>query len=139
MKLYNLHITEDPHPRIANVSDDLKFLEGGHTDLGFENLGLDPRARFKLYQAYQGTGVNIPGTNYHIREFHSGEFTAIIESSDGSETATLPDNWIEAVYVINSEGVYSWIGSKVRPNQLSPDFDFSPYVRTTDGWQLPTK
>jgi hypothetical protein len=86
-------------PPSAPVSDklpeELEFLEGPLTDLGFEQLNLPQAEIDKIYLAFCGTGVAIPGTPYKLRHSVMSLFT-FVEPATGSEV-TLPANWRQVV------------------------------------------
>jgi hypothetical protein len=94
----------------------LAFLQGRFVDLGFENLGLSPPEHRAIMLAFGGTGVGIPATQLRMRFAYPH---AVIEAVDGSETATLPAWWKEGVLVTNDQGVPTWVGKRVRPDQTA--------------------
>ena len=75
-------------------------LQGTFLDLGFENLGLSAEALALVRLAFVGVGVAVPGTPYRLR--HARPFFSYVEPADGSEGATLPAHWREAVIVADS-------------------------------------
>ncbi len=107
----------------------LEFLNGRYVDLGFENLGLDQQQQHQLGRALVGTGVTVPGTQYRLRFVYIG---AVIEPVDGTETATLPTWWKEAVLVTNDQFVPLWVGKRVRPDQIV-GFDLHDYRDVGEG------
>ena len=94
----------------------LAFLQGRFVDLGFENLGLSSSEHREIMLAFGGTGVCIPGSQLRMRFAYPH---SVIEPVDGSETVTLPTWWKEGVLVTNDQGVPSWVGKKVRPDQTA--------------------
>ncbi len=112
MKLSHLH--EDPPGAPEEpIPPELAFLRGAHVDFGFENLGLDNLAR--LRPAFTSVGVLIPGTPYRLVGDRDGNH---IKPATGMEKETLPPNWPEAVYVLNSNDEITWAGKLVRPEQI---------------------
>jgi hypothetical protein len=94
----------------------LAFLQGRFVDLGFENLGLSSLEHRAIMLAFGGRGVCIPGTQLRMRFAYPH---AVIEPVDGTETATLPAWWKEGVLVTDDQGVPTWVGKKVRPDQTA--------------------
>lgn len=131
-------IKETPHTRFnsKDLPPELAFLAGAIVDLGFENLGLPAEAFKALSKAFAGKGIRIPGTNLKLR--YSGELlTTVIEPiSDTEEDATLPDYWREAVLVLDHNDQPSWIGKRVRPDQVGK-LDRFKYAEVEGGYQLP--
>jgi hypothetical protein len=111
----------------------LAFLQGRFVDLGFENLGLSAPEYRAIVLAFGGTGVSIPGTQLRMRFAYPH---AVIEPVDGSETATLPACWKEAVLVVDDQGVPTWVGKKVRPDQTA-GFDLQAYQDAGEGLTPP--
>src|SRR5262245_11653730 len=110
-------ISEMPHTFFLGLLPAaLAFLQGRFVDLGFENLGLSPQNTRSIMQAFGGSGVCIPGTGVRMRFVYPH---AAIEPTDGSETATLPEHWKECVLVADDQGVPTWVGKKVRPDQTA--------------------
>jgi hypothetical protein len=111
----------------------LAFLQGRFVDLGFENLGLSAPEYRALLLGFGGTGICIPGTSLRMRFAYPH---AVIEPVDGSETATLPACWKEGVLVIDDQGVPTWVGKKVRPDQTA-GFDLQQYQDSGEGLTPP--
>ena len=107
----------------------LAFLQGRFVDLGFENLGLSPPEHRALVLGFGGTGLCIPGTQFRMRFAYPH---AVIEPVDGSETATLPTCWKEGVLVTDDQGLPTWVGKKVRPDQTA-GFDLHQYQDSGEG------
>ena len=107
----------------------LAFLQGRFVDLGFENLGLSSAEHRAIMLGFGGKGICIPGTQLRMRFAYPH---AVIESVDGTETATLPTWWKEAVLVTDDQGVPTWVGKKVRPDQTT-GFDLQPYKDSGEG------
>jgi hypothetical protein len=127
-------IKEAPHTYfIGLLPVALAFLQGRFVDLGFENLGLASPEYRALMLGFGGTGVCIPGTQLRMRFAYPH---AVIEAVDGSETATLPDCWKEGVLVTNDQGVPTWVGKKVRPDQTA-GFDLQQYKDSGEGLTPP--
>ncbi len=123
-------LREAPHGRLERNP----LLHGWFADMGFENLGL-PKDEFrKIMLAYAGSGVRVPNTEYRIRVMRSG--TIGVERADGSEQAELPAYWREAIFMTDADGTPTWIGRRVRPDQLQPNIDRSKYRETAEGWEL---
>lgn len=131
-------IKEDPRTHVDNKSlpPEFQFLSGAMTDLGFENLNLNRRDLWKLHKALAGTGVAIPDSQYRLRLTPMSWL--IVEPKDGSETATLPENWKQAVLVLAHNDEFTWVGRLVRPDQLPPYFNHRAprYTERSDGWRL---
>lgn len=122
--------TKDPSkkPPYAPVSDDLPkelaFLGGHLCNLGFDQLDLPPDEIERIYQAFAGEGVAVPGTSYKLRHSVMSMFT-FVEPAKGSEVA-LPANWRETARSDH------WLGKKV----ASKEEDLSRYKREEDGYLL---
>lgn len=127
-------IREAPHTLIDNASlpPEFGFLRG-IADLGFENLGLSKDEWTTLGRAFVGEGIRCPGTPYRLR--YDRQMHAVIEAAEGAEPS-LPPHWKRAVLVVNGDGVPTWIGDLVRPDQLASDHDFGAYTKRSDGWTL---
>jgi len=105
-------ITEAQRTRFTgDVPGVFEFLGGGFVDLGFENLGLPAKELDAVRLAFVGTGVMVPGTGYRLRHLRPGY--SVVEPVDGSEAATLPDQWTEAVLVLGHDEKYIWIGKRI--------------------------
>jgi len=127
-------IKEMPHTYfIGYLPLALAFLQGRFVDLGFENLGLSSAEYRAIMLGFGGSGVGIPGTQLRMRFAYPH---AVIEPVDGSETATLPTGWKESVLVINDQGVPTWVGKKVRPDQTT-GFDLQQYHDAGEGLTPP--
>lgn len=113
-------IHEAPHTMFTEVPGEYSVLTQGIVDLGFENLGLD-ESRFKeVMLGFSGKGVIIPGTNLKMRAGSS--FRGLIEPRGRDDLPVLPDNWMEAVLVIDREtGEIIHAGSLVRADQRGPE------------------
>ena len=109
-------IKEAPHTRIQGAMNflDTQFLHGAFIDLGFENLGLDPAQQKVLQQNFIAAGLRIPGTSLKLRYDRTG--ITKIEQAEGGET-TLPEDWKEAVLVLDADDNVSYAGKYVRPEQ----------------------
>jgi hypothetical protein len=107
----------------------LAFLQGRFVDLGFENLGLSSPEYRALVLGFGGSGVCIPGTPSRMRFAYPH---AVIEPVDGSETATLPICWKEGVLVVDDQGLPTWVGKRVRPDQTA-GFDLQQYQDSDEG------
>jgi hypothetical protein len=108
---------QDPSkkPPSAPVSDnlpkELAFLAGSLCDLGFGRLDLPPEEIERLYLAFCGQGVAVPGTPYKLRHSVMSLFT-FVEPATGHE-AKLPADWRQ---VVRSR---TWIGKKVAEGDLA--------------------
>lgn len=113
-------------PPSAPVSDslpkELEFLAGPLCDLGFDRLDLPQGEIERIYQAFCGQGVAVPGTPYRLRHSVMSLFT-FVEPASGNEVR-LPVNWRQTV----RSG--AWIGKKVA------DVDPALYEDTGDGYLL---
>jgi hypothetical protein len=118
---------------LGNLPLILAFLHGRFVDLGFENLGLSPADHRKIMLAFGGTGVCIPGTQWRMRFAYPH---SEIESIDGSESATLPSWWQEGVLVVDDQGIPTWVGKRVRPDQTT-GFDLQGYKDAGKGLTPP--
>jgi hypothetical protein len=136
-------LKEDPRAHIVvrflydkSLPPEFNFLSGAMTDLGFENLSLDRHDLWKLHKALAGTGIAIPHSRYRVRLTPMSWL--IIEPKDGSEAATLPENWKQAILVLGHNDEFTWVGRLVRQDQLPPYFNHvAPrYVEHSDGWKL---
>jgi hypothetical protein len=107
--------------------------QGRFVDLGFENLGLSAPEYRAMLLGFGGSGVCIPGAQWRMRFAYPH---AVIEPVDGSETTTLPSCWKEGVLVVDDQGVPSWVGKKVRPDQTG-GFDLQQYQDTGEGLTPP--
>lgn len=101
----------------------LAFLRGRFVDLGFENLGLSPQEHRAILLAFGKTGVGIPGTQLRMRFIYPH---AEIGPIEGNESASLPEWWKEGVLVVDDQGVPTWVGKRVRPDQTA-GFDLQGY------------
>jgi len=127
-------VDEMPHTYfLGYLPVTLAFLHGRFVDLGFENLGLSLADHRKIMLAFGGMGVCIPDTSLRMRFVYPH---AEIESTDGSETATLPSWWQEGVLVIDDQGVPTWVGKRVRPDQTA-GFDLQGYKDAGSGLTPP--
>jgi hypothetical protein len=108
---------------------DLAFLDGRFVGLGFENLGIDQQKHNDLLRALSGTGVAVPGTPHRLRFVYP---YAVIEPVDGSEKATLPKWWKQAVLVVVDQVVPTWVGKRVRPQQIA-GFNLQGYKDVGEG------
>ena len=126
-------ISEMPHTHFVGVLPaDMMFLRGAFVDLGFENLGLSPEEYRKVMLAFGSKGVGVGG--YCLR--HASPGHSMIEPADGTEEVSLPNYWRQAVSVLGNNEVFTWIGKRVRKDQLGGEVDFSLYHDVGDGYQL---
>jgi hypothetical protein len=113
-------------PPAAPVSDslpqELAFLGGHFCNLGFDQLALSANEIDRIYTAFAGRGVAIPGTPYKLRHSVMSSF-AFVEPATGKEPM-LPADWRQTV---RSD---TWIGKKV----CTPDDDLSQYEDQGDGY-----
>lgn len=116
---------------VAPIPAELAFLNGGLADLAFDNLDLASQEQNKMLLAFVGRGVKVPGTAYRLRSWGIRSF---VEAADGTEEATLPENWKQALLVPtrNHDG-FTWIGKRVPKNQIG-NVDFGQYDDAGDGW-----
>jgi hypothetical protein len=127
-------LNETPHTYfLGYLPVALAFLQGRFVDLGFENLGLSSPEYRALVLGFGGSGVSIPGTLLRMRFAYPH---AVIEPVDGSETATLPICWKEGVLVVDDQGLPTWVGKKVRPDQTA-GFDLQQYQDSGEGLAPP--
>ena len=127
-------IKEMPHTYFLGfIPAGLAFLKGRFVDLGFENLGLTSPEHRVLTMAFGGSGVQIPGTQLRMRFVYPH---AELEPVDGSELATLPAWWKEAVLVTNDQGDPTWIGKRVRADQTA-GFDLQGFKDAGEGLTPP--
>ena len=75
----------------------------------------------------------VAGTQFRFRTEKGGH--TIVEPADGSEIACLPPDWKQAVYVIDNNDKYAWIGKKVRPDQVG-NIDRNFYDAEPEGFSL---
>lgn len=122
--------TKDPSqkPPSAPVSNDLPrelaFLGGHLCKLGFDKLDLPQNEIDRIYRAFAGEGVAVPGTAYKLRHSVMSMFT-FIEPAKGGEVA-LPVHWRQTV---RSD---KWLGKKVGGTGM----DLSRYQEEEDGYLL---
>jgi hypothetical protein len=130
-----LLLREDPRAFVEKpVPTELAFLDGDLLDMCFENLSITAREQWLLHKAIKGTGTCIPHTNYRLRLNVNDRL--VVEPVDGTETATLPEHWKQAVYVANVDNTFTWIGNKVRTDQASLEAR-AKMIETIDGWLRP--
>jgi hypothetical protein len=109
-------------PVSDQLPDDLRFLQGSLVDLGFGKLNLPQTEIERIFSAFCGEGVAVPGTHYKLRHSVMSLFT-LVEPATGHEV-TLPTDWRQ---VVRSQ---SWIGKEVVP----PGTDLSLYRNVGDGY-----
>jgi hypothetical protein len=127
-------IDEMPHTYfLGYLPFALAFLQGRFVDLGFENLGLSAPEYRALALGFGGSGICIPGTLLRMRFAYPH---AVIEAVDGSETATLPMCWKEGVLVVDDQGLPTWVGKRVRPDQTA-GFELQHYQDSGEGLTPP--
>lgn len=125
-------IREAPHTTIQSaIPPELSFLDGRFIDLGFENLSLFKDDKQALLHAFVGEGVRIPGTDWQLRYLKTGH--THIEPVGDREPLALPEQWRAAVLVMDDNGGWSWIGKRVRPDQVG-EVDLSQYQEHRDGY-----
>lgn len=120
-------INEMPHVSIKEAPPELDFL-CGFVDFGLEN------SEYKLSvpniaKAIYGNGVAIPNETYKIR-LHS--MFLILEPSTGEEPL-FPEDWKQCLCVMNNDSQFTYIGKKVRPDQIG-NIDYSQYEDIGDAW-----
>lgn len=125
-------MTEHPHGRFKKSEI---IPKGNYLDLGFENLGLSNNEKKLLYKAIYHTGCIIPKTSLKIRCDPGDVY--LVEPIDGTELATLPDHWKQAIYVmqLGEKDEFVFIGKLVRQEQITA-FDRTTLTETPDGWEL---
>ncbi len=109
-------------PVSEHLPKELAFLAGPLCDLGFGRLDLPPSEVERIYLAFCGEGVAVPGTPYKLRHSVMSLF-AFVEPATGHEV-TLPPNWRQ---VVRSR---TWLGKRVA------DADLSSYEDKGDGYLL---
>ncbi len=113
-------------PPSAPVSEDLPkelaFLAGPLCELGFDKLNLPPSEIERIYLAFCGQGVGVPGTPYRLRHSVMSLFT-FVEPATGQEIM-LPPDWRQVV----RSG--TWIGKRIA------NADLSSYEDRSDGYFL---
>ena len=119
--------------RFPQVPAELSLLRPGFVDLGFENLGLGDEEHKALLLAFCGDGVAVPGTPYKLR-FTGMAMSTVVEPATGQEPS-LPAHWRQGVLVIDAQDRLTWIGKRVRPDQVGK-VNLALYLDTGDGWQL---
>ena len=125
-------LTENPRGFLEKpIPPEMTFLQGDLLDLCFENLGIDENEQWILYKALRKASIGIPGTNYRIRLTPRGKL--VVEPVDGTEMATLPKHWKQAIYVLNANDEYVWIGRLVKQDQIGT-FDRTTMTETEDGF-----
>ena len=118
---------------VGDLPPGFEFLKRAFIDLGYENLGLPPAEVDALNKALLGTGLAVGGTQFRFRTEKG--FHTIIEPIDGTELASLPPDWKQAVYVLDNNDNYAWIGKKVRPDQVG-NINYNLYDAEPDGFSL---
>jgi hypothetical protein len=130
-------IKEMPHTHFGgSLPGEFDFLSGAFVDMGFENFGDDEMTR-TCTLAFGRTGVIVPGTRYRLR--HGGPGQAAVEPVDGTETASLPQNWKSYVFVMDMNDQFTWVGKNVRPDQTgrnAPPTKLDGYRDMGEGWAL---
>ena len=111
-------------PVSGDLPKELKFLGGHLCDLGFDKLDLPQSEIDRVYRAFAGEGVAIPGTPYKLRHSVMSMFT-FVEPAQGDE-AVLPVSWRQTV---RSD---RWLGKKIG----AADVDLSLYSEEDDGYLL---
>jgi hypothetical protein len=119
--------------RFPQAPAELSFLRPGFVDLGIENLGLGEDEHKALLLAFCGDGVAVPGTPYKLR-FTGMAMSTVVEPATGTEPP-LPVHWKQGLYVVDAQGRLTWIGKRVRPDQVGK-VDLPLYQDVGDGWQL---
>jgi hypothetical protein len=125
-------ITWSTRTRFPQVPTELSFLRPGFVDLGFEYLGLGDEEHKALLLAFCGDGVAVPGTPYKLR-FTGMAMSTVVEPANGTEPP-LPAHWKQGVLVIDAQDRRTWIGKRVRPDQVS-QVDLALYKDAGDGWE----
>lgn len=122
--------TKDPSkkppqaPVSENLPQEVAFLAGHLCNLGFDKLDLPPDEIERIYRAFAGEGVAVPGTPYKLRHSVMSMFT-FVEPAKGGEI-TLPANWRQSA---RSD---KWLGKKVAGTET----DLSHYQQEEDGYRL---
>jgi hypothetical protein len=133
-------LMEDPWGFLSDSTrSELIFVGGYIADLCFENLGLSNPERVMLAGAVRSAGLTIPGTANRLRMTASNHI--FIEPTD-PKVMSLPSYWRQAVYVADRDNQYTWIGKRVRADQLGQDLYGAlrldnaggSYLATKDGW-----
>src|SRR5262245_5074201 len=119
--------------RFQQVPAELSFLRPGFVDLGFENLGLSEADHKALLLAFVGDGVAVPGTPYTLR-YTGTMMETVVEPATGEEPP-LPAHWRQGVLVIDAQDRLTWIGKRVRPDQVG-EVALGLYRDAGDGWEL---
>jgi hypothetical protein len=125
----------EPHRRWCNNAPaPYDVLRGDLIDMGFENTA--PGHEIDLIDALDANGLVIPDSGLRLR-WDSGAKMIVVEPSDGTESDSLPDNWMQGVYTIDGNE-FTWIGKLLAKRQdIVGYLDLSQYVSTPDGWSLP--
>jgi len=107
------------------LPEEISFLSPpGCVDLGFDDLGLSSRQCRRLIYAFSHTGVLAPDRSYRLRHAHF--LCSVVEPVDGSEQATLPQYWKQAVSAFDLDDKVSWLGKKALRGRMR-GFDLSEY------------
>lgn len=110
-------LLEAPHTRIVgDLPAGFDFLKGEFVDLGFEDLPLPQPEKMAVYRAFMGKGVGVPGTHFRLRQDFPG--STLVEPADGTEQASLPDEWRGAVVVIGDGNDILYAGDLVNSERL---------------------
>jgi hypothetical protein len=119
--------------RFPQAPAELSFLRPGFVDLGIENLGLGEDEHKALLLAVAGDGVAMSGTPYKLR-YTGMQMRTVVEPATGQEPS-LPAHWRQGVLVIDAQDRLTWIGKRVRPDQVG-EVDLGLHRDAGDGWEL---
>lgn len=111
-------IQEAPHTKIRVAPQELDYLTKGIVDFGFENLGLSEK-EFKIVMlGFSQHGVGLTGFD-GLKVRADGTFGAVIERIGRGTVPMLPENWQDAVIVIDPDtNQIVHAGALVRSDQM---------------------
>lgn len=132
MKLWLLN--ESPHTRIVGGQELPLIKHGDRVDWGFEDMGLTEFGVRKLERAVRyGEGVLLTGTGLALKAPNFPE-SILVTASGHERLVQLPPEWMRAIYVVNSDYNYTWIGDQVRTDRYGGEMVTNKMKRVAGGW-----
>lgn len=129
-------LSEAPHTKmVGGIPHSLRFLDGAFVDFGFENLKLSQESKHRLLRAFSKDGVKVPDSRWKLRHVRPG--ITVVEELQllDAGIVTLPDDWAEAVLVINNDDTLQWIGKQLRDDQIVKDsINWDDYIPMLHGY-----
>lgn len=136
MKLALL-LYESPHTRMMGYVELPYITAGSHVDWGFEDMGLEPEQMRTLELAVR-TGRQILVTGDLALTCHYPDAALIPVRADQAKALqdaglVLPPGWMRAIYVLDPDYNYTWIGDQVRGDRV--DLRVTERMqRVPEGW-----